>query len=79
MQPKIILVLGSVALEQLLGVKGITRLRGTEMKWQDQIPAIPTFHPAYLLRSPANAKRSPRTRKKAPSSSARSSRTSHLA
>ncbi len=51
-QPKIILVLGSVALEQLLGVKGITRLRGTEMKWQDQIPAIPTFHPAYLLRKP---------------------------
>lgn len=50
-QPKVILVLGSVALEQLLGAKGITRLRGQEMSWRGML-AIPTFHPAYLLRKP---------------------------
>lgn len=51
-QPKVILVLGSVALEHVLGQRGITRLRGKEHLYLGRILAIPTFHPAYLLRKP---------------------------
>lgn len=50
--PKVLLVLGSVAVKALLRTDaGITRLRG---QWQtvDGVPAMPTFHPAYLLRQP---------------------------
>lgn len=54
-QPKILLVLGGVALSQVLGIQGITRARGKEVRWKE-IPAIPTFHPAYLLRSPGDKK-----------------------
>lgn len=54
-QPKILLVLGGVALSQVLGINGITRARGKEVRWKE-IPAIPTFHPAYLLRSPGDKK-----------------------
>ncbi len=50
-KPKILLVLGGVATEYLLGEKGITRLRGKELSFGG-IPALPTFHPAYLLRMP---------------------------
>lgn len=51
LQPKVILILGSVALKSLLGVEGIKRHRGRWTSWRD-IPALPTFHPAYLLRQP---------------------------
>lgn len=37
--------------QALLGKRGITRLRGTWTKAAD-LPALPMFHPAYLLRSP---------------------------
>jgi uracil-DNA glycosylase family 4 len=50
--PKVIVTLGNVPTQNLLGTKqGITKLRGT---WQayEGIPVMPTFHPAYLLRSP---------------------------
>ena len=53
--PKIIVTLGNPATQGLLETKvGITRLRGT---FQDYprivgIKVLPTFHPAYLLRSP---------------------------
>ncbi len=49
--PRVILVLGRVALGALLGVDGIKRHRG---RWMDYrgTPALPTFHPAYLLRQP---------------------------
>lgn len=50
-QPKMLLVLGSTALEHVLGMRGITRNRGQEVAWNG-IPAMPTFHPAYLLRKP---------------------------
>lgn len=52
-QPKVIVALGGTAVEGLLGLKGITRLRGN---WQNfrGIPVMPTFHPSYLLR-PENA------------------------
>ncbi|MEE3206849.1 MAG: uracil-DNA glycosylase [Pseudomonadota bacterium] len=56
--PKIIVLLGSVATKSILNVsEGITKLRGRwhdyKMKDRDRpINIIPTFHPAYLLRSP---------------------------
>ena len=49
-KPKIIVLLGSVALKNILGKEyGITACRG---KWfeKDGIKYIPTFHPAALLR-----------------------------
>lgn len=52
-RPKVILVLGSVALKALFGADaGITRARG---RWIERggVPVMPTFHPAYLLRNPA--------------------------
>lgn len=54
-RPKLIVTLGNPATQGLLETKiGITRLRGT---FQDYpriagIKVLPTFHPAYLLRSP---------------------------
>jgi uracil-DNA glycosylase family 4 len=42
--------------------EGITRLRGkwTSVRLDDgtEIPTLPTFHPAYLLRSPASKRQS---------------------
>jgi len=54
--PRFIIGLGNVAVKTLLNTKqGITSLRG---KWQQYqgIPLMPTFHPAYLLRTPADKK-----------------------
>jgi uracil-DNA glycosylase family 4 len=51
-RPKVIVTLGKIATQALLGTKEpITRLRG---QWQryDQIRVMPTFHPSYLLRFP---------------------------
>jgi DNA polymerase len=54
-RPKLIVTLGNPATQGLLETKtGITRLRG-EFQDYPRIPGIkvlPTFHPAYLLRSP---------------------------
>jgi DNA polymerase len=53
-QPKVIVCLGKTALEGLFSTAekiGITKLRGTWHHYGD-IPVMPTFHPAYLLRSP---------------------------
>ncbi len=61
--PKIILLVGASPMQAVLGVSaGITRARG---QWHDYtvknadgtnsdqtIPALPTFHPAFLLRAP---------------------------
>jgi DNA polymerase len=56
-QPKVILVLGSVALKALLGTpQGIMKLRGSWQQWRG-IPVLPTFHPAYLLRNPADKRK----------------------
>ena len=52
-QPKVIVALGGVAIEGLLGkTAGITRLRGQWQTYRD-IPLMPTYHPAYLLRNQA--------------------------
>jgi uracil-DNA glycosylase len=51
-RPKAIVALGKFAAQFLLSdTTPITRLRG---RWRDYdgIPLMPTFHPAYLLRSP---------------------------
>jgi len=51
-RPKVIVVLGNTATQNLLDTKiGITKLRG---EFQDYygIKVMPTFHPAYLLRDP---------------------------
>lgn len=51
-QPKIICTLGSTAAQALLGddVK-ITKVRGL-FSLYNNIPVMPTYHPAYLLRNP---------------------------
>ncbi len=52
--PKVIVTLGRFAAQTLLSTTtGMMRLRG---KWQDYngTPVMPTFHPAYLLRNPAD-------------------------
>lgn len=54
-RPKLIVALGNPAMQALLNTKdGITKMRG-QFKDYPHIPGIkvlPTFHPAYLLRSP---------------------------
>ena len=51
-KPKVIVVLGNTATQNLLGIKTpISKLRGN---FQDYfgVKVMPTFHPAYLLRDP---------------------------
>lgn len=56
-QPKVICLLGSVALKGLLGTdKGITAIRGQMLDFRG-IPVIPTFHPAFLLRNPGEKRK----------------------
>jgi DNA polymerase len=51
-QPKVVLSLGSVATQALLGTKeAIGKLRGRIHPFGNTI-LIPTFHPAFLLRNP---------------------------
>jgi uracil-DNA glycosylase len=51
--PEVIVALGGTAVTGLLGItEGITRIRGTFRLYQGRIPVMPTFHPAYLLRTP---------------------------
>ena len=52
-QPKVLVALGAVAVEGLLGMRGTMReLRG---RWHayNSIPLMITYHPAYLLRNQA--------------------------
>lgn len=51
--PQVIVALGATAVQGLLGTtEGITRMRGKWKTLRGQIPVMPTFHPAYLLRNP---------------------------
>jgi uracil-DNA glycosylase len=53
LQPKVIVALGGTAAEGLLGAPvSITRIRGQWKLYRASIPMMPTFHPAYLLRTP---------------------------
>ena len=47
----LLVIMGNISCDALLGRRGITRLRGT---WAEATgrPALPMFHPAYLLRQP---------------------------
>lgn len=56
--PKAVLIAGGAPLQALLGVTGIMRARGV---WREietaggrRFPALPMFHPAFLLRQPAS-------------------------
>ena len=51
-QPKVIVALGKVAVGGLLEMDNapITKMRGTWQTYRN-IPLMPTFHPAYLLRN----------------------------
>jgi DNA polymerase len=52
-KPKVIVALGKFAAQCLLRTGDpITRIRGREFKYRDAI-LIPTYHPAYLLRTPS--------------------------
>ena len=52
-KPKVIVALGKFAAQCLLKTTDpITRLRGREYKYRDAI-LMPTYHPAYLLRTPS--------------------------
>jgi DNA polymerase len=52
-KPKVIVALGKFAAQSLLKTSDpITRLRGREFTYRDAI-LMPTYHPAYLLRTPS--------------------------
>jgi DNA polymerase len=52
LQPKVVLSLGSVATQALLGTReAIGKLRGRVHAYGDAV-LVPTFHPAFLLRNP---------------------------
>ena len=56
--PKVLLLVGSISSKSILNKNlGITKLRGEWHIYKDgeiEIPALPIFHPAYLLRRPNN-------------------------
>ena len=52
-QPEVIVTLGRVALWNLLGVsESMGRMRGRKLDYEGT-PVVPTWHPAYLLRTPS--------------------------
>lgn len=52
LRPRVICALGRVAAQALLQTEeGISRLRG-RFHYRGDIPVMPTYHPAYLLRNP---------------------------
>ena len=56
--PKVILVVGRIAAQNLLGSQeAIGRLRGGQHQYQG-IPVVVTYHPAYLLRPPSEKRKS---------------------
>jgi uracil-DNA glycosylase len=55
-KPRLVCCLGAPAVKTLLGVKeGITKIRGRLYDFQGT-KALPTFHPAYILRNPREEK-----------------------
>lgn len=53
--PDVLVLMGNISCQAVLGKRGITRLRGNWVQAMGK-PALPMFHPAYLLRNP-HAKR----------------------
>jgi len=69
MDPKLILLVGATAVQDILGSKvvgktGISKLRGQWYPWQDtqgkERLCMPIFHPSYLLRNQSREKGSPK-------------------
>ncbi len=55
-RPKVIVLLGNIALSLVTGTaSGITKMRGKTLEYLSY-PAIPTFHPAYVIRNPGSEK-----------------------
>ncbi|MCT4554285.1 MAG: uracil-DNA glycosylase [Pelagimonas sp.] len=50
-KPDVLVIVGNISCQALLGKRGITRLRGQWTEAEGR-PALPMFHPAYLLRNP---------------------------
>ncbi|HYR67489.1 MAG TPA: uracil-DNA glycosylase [Reyranella sp.] len=62
-KPKVLVLAGGTAAKAMLDTtEGIMRLRGkwTSLRLDDgsELPTLPTFHPAYLLRTPASKRQS---------------------
>lgn len=58
--PKIILLTGASSVKGLTGDKrGITKIRGEWIEWNDRL-CMPIFHPAYLLRNQSRDRGSPK-------------------
>ena len=59
MQPDLIVALGRIAAQRLLGTgTSLARLRGTVHTLEPTgTPLIVTYHPAYLLRSPGEKRK----------------------
>jgi DNA polymerase len=57
--PKIMLLIGNVATQSILGLTGITKLRGQWHDWNGRL-VMPIFHPSYLLRNPSRTPGSPK-------------------
>lgn len=52
-KPKVIVALGTHAAHTLLKIDTpISRIRGQVLSYRGDVKVVPTFHPAYLLRSP---------------------------
>ena len=62
-RPKLLVLAGGVAAKAVLDTtEGIMRLRGKWVSYRladgSELPCLPTFHPAYLLRTPASKRQS---------------------
>ena len=63
LQPKVLLLVGGASAKSMLKRdEGILSLRGRWFEWRSQdenlvLPALPTLHPAFLLRQPAAKKK----------------------
>jgi uracil-DNA glycosylase family 4 len=61
--PRVLLVVGGASAKAVLGVgDGILSIRGRWFEWRSRdgttaLPALPTLHPAFLLRQPAAKKK----------------------
>ncbi|MCO4770905.1 MAG: uracil-DNA glycosylase [Deltaproteobacteria bacterium] len=56
-KPKIVVALGRFAIQTLLGsTDSVGRLRGTAHPFEGAV-LVPTYHPAYLLRNPADKRK----------------------
>jgi DNA polymerase len=54
LEPQVIVALGATAVQGLFGTsEGIMRLRGKWKLYKGRIAVMPTYHPAYLLRTPS--------------------------